>query len=93
MVVTVLPTHGLVSVVPWICAISASPVGQSPGVGSGFGVGWDSSPVPSGVMSALSVKSALLSFVSTPFVRFSDFTSVLFVGAMAAAFSNVLVSP
>ena len=93
MVVTVLPTHGLVSVVPWICAISASPVGQSPGVGSGFGVGWDSSPVPSGVMPALSVKSALLSFVSTPFVRFSDFTSVLFVGAVAAAFSNVLVSP
>ena len=91
--VTVLPTHGLVSVVPWICAISASPVGQSPGVGSGFGVGWDSSPVPSGVMPALSVKSALLSFVSTPFVRFSDFTSVLFVGAVAAAFSNVLVSP
>lgn len=44
-------------------------------------------------MSALSVKSALLSFVSTPFARFSDFTSVLFVGAVAAAFSNVLVSP
>ena len=93
MVVTALPTHELVSVVPWICAISASPVGQSPGVGSGFGVGWDSSPVPSGVMSALSVKSALLSFVSTPFVRFSDFTSALLFGALAAAFSNVLVSP
>ena len=45
------------------------------------------------MMPALSVKSALLSFVSTPFVRFSDFTSVLFVGAVAAAFSNVLVSP
>lgn len=85
---TVWPSSGETSPVPWISAIVAV-VGSVPGPVPG------SVPEPEfcGVMAAESVKSALLSSVSTPPVRLRDLTSVLPAGAFALAVSNVLEMP
>ncbi|TWH37583.1 hypothetical protein L597_002300000230 [Micrococcus luteus J28] len=92
VVVTWRPAYGVAVPVPWSWAM----VIRSAGVGCGSGSGVGSPPVAAalvGVTWSVTVKSALLSSVSTPFVRVRDFGSELAEGAPAAAVSKVFVAP